>query len=337
MKKNLFLVLSTMLLLASCEVKQTEKNNSTGKVLDVLVAANHGTLSQSTNALIDSVFSQSQRCLPQPERRFNMVKVPLSKLSNDKLFQAYRCIVKCDIGKNNKDKVFIDHDKWVKPQVYIVVSATCEDSLCSLLRRYEPQIANAVYDTEHQRFINLFSGSGGNSAVMGRINKKYGFSLAIGRNYRWMKEKDDFVWVQEKLVQQHDKLVLSNLLIQTTPYQSREQFDKGHLLDRLDTMLCRYVPGGAPGSYAGIERDTSLCEVLTSFVDYPGTKYAVQTRGLWGLRETSDRMGGPFVAYSILSPDGTTIVDVMGLLYAPKLEKRDFLLKLEAIASSVRW
>lgn len=336
MKKNVFFVLLAMLLFTSCEVKQVEKN-STGKVLDVLVAASHGALSQPTNDLIDSIFSQSQRCLPQPERRFNMVKVPLDKLANDKLFQAYRSIVKCDIGKNNKDKVFIDHDKWCKPQVYIVVSATCEDSLRALLRRYEPQIVSAVYGTEHQRFINIYSGAGGNSAIVERIKKKYGFTLSVGSNYRWLKEKDDFVWIQEKLVQQSDKMVLSNLLIQTVPYQNQEQFGKQQLLDRLDTMLHRYVPGGDPGSYAGIERDTTLCEVLTSFVDYPGAKYAVQSRGLWGLRETNNRMGGPFVAYSILSPDGTSIVDVMGLVYAPKLEKRDFLLKVESIASSVRW
>ena len=39
MKKNLFFVLAAMLLFASCEVKQVERN-STGRVLDVLVAAN---------------------------------------------------------------------------------------------------------------------------------------------------------------------------------------------------------------------------------------------------------------------------------------------------------
>ncbi len=102
-------------------------------------------------------------------------------------------------------------------------------------------------------------------------------------------------------------------------------------------MLLRYVPGGTPGSYAGIERDTTLCDVLTLYVDDPGAKYAVQTRGLWGLRETNNRMGGPFVVYSVLSPDGQTVVDVMGLLYAPKHGKRDFLLKLEAMGSSVKW
>ena len=325
-----------MLLLASCEVKRTEKN-STGKVLDVLVAANHGSLSEPTRTLIDSIFSQPQRCLPQVEPRFNLVKIPSDKLANDNLFQAYRCIVKCDLGKNNSNKVFIDHDKWAKPQVYVLVSASCEDSLCALLRKYEPQIVNAIYETEHQRFIALYSGSGGSGAVMDKVKDKFGFSISVGRNYRLLKEQDNFIWAQEKLVEQGEKMVLSNLLIQTTPYVSQEQFGQKQLLDRLDTMLLRYVPGGTPGSYAGIERDTTLCDVLTLYVDYPGAKYAVQTRGLWGLRETNNRMGGPFVVYSVLSPDGQTVVDVMGLLYAPKHGKRDFLLKLEAMGSSVKW
>ena len=336
MKKNVFFVLAAMFLFASCEVKQTEKN-STGKVLDVLIAANHGALSQTTNTLIDSIFSQPQRCMPQLEPRFNAVKVPLDKLANENVYQAYRCIVKCSLSKENSNKVFIDHDKWAKPQVYVLVSATCEDSLRTLLRKYEPQIVKAIYDTEHQRFINLFTGKGGNGAIVSKVENKFGFAISIGSNYQLLKEKDNFLWAQEKLVEQNDKLVLSNLLIQTVPYESQEQFSQQQLLDRLDTMLCHYVPGSSAGSYVGIERDTTLCEVLTSYVDYPGAKYAVHTRGLWGLRATNDRMGGPFVAYSVLSPDGTTVVDVMGFVYAPKLQKRDFLLKLESMASSIRW
>lgn len=336
MKKNVILVLSVVLTLASCTTVEFKKN-STGKVLDVLIAANHGSLSQATNDLIDSVFGQPQRCLPQAEPRFNMVKIPLKKLSEDKLFQAFRSIVKCDLNKDNPNKAYIDHNKWVSPQVYVVISASCEDSLRALLRRFEPQIVKAIYDTEHLRYINLFSGSGSNSSIVKKIKEKYGFTASVGSNFRWMKEKDDFVWIQEKLIERPDKVVLSNLCIHTVPYTNQNQFQKDNLLDRLDTILCRYIEGPTPGSYAGIERDTTLCEVLTSVVDYPGSKYCIQTRALWGLRNTDARMGGPLVAYSILSPDGKTIVDMVGFVYAPKLEKRDYLLKLESMASSVRW
>lgn len=338
--KKLILALTVLLLVASCDTKKYSMN-STGRVLDVLVVGNHNDFSQPTTALIDSIFEQPQRCLPQPEPRFNMVKVLPPNFTGEKLMQSYRSIVKCDIATENPDKVFIDHDKWVKPQVYILLSASCEDSLRALLRRFEPQIVEAIYATEHLRYINLFSGSGSNKAVIKHIKDKYGFTMSIGAAYRWLNDpKDDCVWVQEKLIEKvdrGDKMVLSNVLVQATPYESASQFQRENLLNRLDTLMCHYVPGPTEGSYMGIQRDTTLCDLLTSKANYTGSEYCIHTRGHWGLKNTAQRMGGPFVAYSILSPDGTTIVDVVGFVYAPKHEKRDFLLKVESICSSVRW
>lgn len=334
MKKTVFFVLS-VLLFVSCEIKES-KIYSTGKVLDVLVVANHDALSKATNDLIDSILSQPPACFAQNEPRFNKVDLPLDKLEGNKVFQSYRSIVKCDIGKDNPDKVFIERDKWVRPQVYIHISASCEDSLRALLRRYEAQMVKVFYDVERQRFVELYSGSAGNKTIAEKVKKKYGFSIAVGSTFHWLKEQDDFVWIQERLVEKDDKTVLSNLLIQTTPYVSQDQFQKERLLDRLDTMLCRYVPV-EPSGYPGIERDTNLIDVQTSYVDYPGAKYCIYTRGWWGLKGTDFMMGGPIVAYSILSPDGKTIVDVVGFIYARNHKKRDFLMKLESMCYSVRW
>ena len=340
MKKKMFFALSALLLFAACDTKKYSMN-STGRVLDVLIVANHNDLSQSTTALIDSIFVQPQRCLPQPEPRFNMVKVLPSNFDGEKLMQAYRSIIKCDIADDNPDKVLVGYDRWVKPQVYILVSASCEDSLQALLRRHEPQIVQAIYDVEHLRYINLFSGSGSNQAVVKHIEDKFGFTMSIGSAYRWLNDaKDDYVWVQEKLVEKGDKngdkIVLSNVLVHTTPFESMDQFQRENLLDRLDTMMCHYIQAQA-GGYMGIQRDTTICDLLTSKVKHPGSEYCIPTRGHWGLKETAQRMGGPFVAYSILSPDGKTIVDAVGFVYAPRFEKRDFLLKVESICSSVRW
>ena len=343
MKKTLFFVLMAAVMFASCGegdilgVKKT-KFYSTGKVLDVLVVANHDALSKPTRDLLDSVFKQPQRCFPPQmiEPRFNMVTLPSNKLEGNRVFQSYRSIVKCDIAKDNPNKVFLERDKWVAPQVYVQISASCEDSLRALLRRFEPQMVNAFYDVERHRFIELYSGSAGNGSVTKKVKEKYGFSVVVGNTFHWLKEKDDFVWIQEKLTEANDKVVLSNLLIQTTPYVSQDQFKRDQLLDRLDTMLCRYVPDGT-GGYPGIERDTTLCKLLTTSVKYPDSEYCIHTRGWWGLVNTDNMMGGPFVAYSILSPDGKTIVDVMGFVYGPKHRKRDFLMKLESMCYSVKW
>jgi hypothetical protein len=48
-------------------------------------------------------------------------------------------------------------------------------------------------------------------------------------------------------------------------------------------------------------------------------------------------MGGPFVSYSMLSPDGKDIIDVVGFVYAPRFNKRDYLMQVEGICNSVRW
>lgn len=341
MKKKLFFVLLSALLLASCGdgdvlgVKETSIY-STGKVLDVLVVANHDAFSKPTTELIDSIFTQPPRFFVNSEQRFNLLRLPLDKLQGNRVFQSYRSIVVCNVAKGNSNNVSLERNKWVRPQVCVMVSASCEDSLRALLRRYEPQIVNAFYDVEHQRFIELYSGSARNSTIIGNVKKKYGFSIAVANTFRWLKEQDDFVWIQEKLVEPNDKIVLSNLLIHTVSYEGQSQFQREQLLDRLDNILRRYVPD-ATGGYPGIERDSTLCELLTTQVDYPGAKYCIHTQGWWGLRGTDNRMGGPVVAYSILSPDEKTIVDVIGFVYAPKHNKRDFLLKLESMCYSIRW
>lgn len=78
-------------------------------------------------------------------------------------------------------------------------------------------------------------------------------------------------------------------------------------------------------------------EMESMKVDYPGSDYCIQTHGLWRLMETTDRMGGPFVSYSMLSPDGKDIVDVIGFVYAPRFEKRDYLMQVEGICNSLKW
>jgi hypothetical protein len=72
-------------------------------------------------------------------------------------------------------------------------------------------------------------------------------------------------------------------------------------------------------------------------VDYEGVSYCIETHGLWRLVDTEDRMGGPFVTYSMLSPDGSTVVDVTGYVFAPRFDKRDYLMQVEGICNSVKW
>lgn len=48
-------------------------------------------------------------------------------------------------------------------------------------------------------------------------------------------------------------------------------------------------------------------------------------------------MGGPFVTYTLLSPDGKQVVEVTGFVYCPRFDKRDYLMQVDGICNSVKW
>ena len=96
----------------------------------------------------------------------------------------------------------------------------------------------------------------------------------------------------------------------------------------------RHVPSPSEDGYMGTERRVAF---ETQKVDYRGTSYCIETHGLWRLMETTDRMGGPFVSYSMLSPDGKDIIDLIGYVYAPRFNKRDYLMQVEGICNTLKW
>ena len=329
--KKVILMLSAVVLLAACNSRQNEaivKKSSSGKTLEVLMAADKGQLLKVTRDLIDSVFLQPQACLPQPEPRFDVVNVPVSSLRNTHMFQMHRNIVILEVKKGNPDKVYIERDKWAAPQVVVDIAASSEASLCDLLRRYETNIVNAIYDAEHKRMIRAFYNDR-NVDLMKRVKEKFGFELTFSEDFSWASEDGDFAWIRKET-----KDISLGVLINVTPYRNQDQFLSEKIHNRLDTIMRRHIPSPSEDGFMGTERRVALESVK---VDYPGTDYCIQTHGLWRLMETTDRMGGPFVSYSMLSPDGTTLIDVIGFVYAPRFEKRDYLMQVEGICNSVKW
>ena len=305
------------------------KKSSSGKTCEVLLAANKATYSGVNKVLIDSIFREPQAGLPQPEPRFDLVNIPVSSLNNTQMFRMHRNIVLCDVKPDNPNKVYISHDRWASPQTMVDIAASSDSALCSLLRRYEKVIKREIYKDEHQRIINAFHNLR-NVELMQRIEKKFGFEMTFGEDFRWAQtatEDPDFAWIHKET-----KDFSLGVLIHAMPYRDENQFDGDRILDRLDTMMRRYVPAPAEGSYMGTER---RFELEQNKYEYQGSSYCIETRGLW--RTFGDFMGGPFVTYTVLSPDGRQIVEVTGYVYCPRFDKRDYLMQVEGICNSIRW
>lgn len=327
--KKFIIIIAAAVLFVACGGRQNEalkKKSSSGKTLEVLLVANKGQYYGMTRDLIDSIFRQPQDCLPQPEPRFDVVNIPVSSLHNAQMFRMHRNIILCELKADNPDKVYIERDKWASPQVVVGIEAKSEASLRELLRKYEHRIVEAIYEAEHQRIINAFYNIR-NVELMNRIKEKFGFELTVSEDFMWASEDDGFAWIRKET-----KDFSLGVLVNVTPYRNEDQFTPEKIYNRLDTIMRRHVPGPAEGSYMCTERRV---EPVTRKVDYEGSDYCIETHGLWRLQ--GDFMGGPYVNYSMLSPDGKNIIDLVGFVYCPRFNKRDYLMQVEGICNSLKW
>ena len=102
-------------------------------------------------------------------------------------------------------------------------------------------------------------------------------------------------------------------------------FEQATILDNLDSSM-KNIPGPVDSSYMSTERRVESATMRVEFNDL----YCVETRGLWRL-QGKGFLGGPFVNYTILAPDGENIIMLTGYVMAPGKDKRDYMMQAESI------
>lgn len=338
---EVFPLLAVVLMVCSCsggkDADVAQKKGSSGKTLELLVVANEDIYTGATKLLIDSIFASPQFGLPEVEKKFDVVNIPMSSYENTEMFRVHRNIILLDVNTNNPDKVYMHIDEYAAPQV--IVDFACKDtkSLQDNIRKYQKLMFHEFYKAEHRRVQKAFRGMNGYD-VNQAIKKKFGFDMVFSNEFSLAKEDIGFAWVRKEA-----KDFGIGVLIDVFPYESREDFAENHILDRLDTTMKHYVPASADNSYMGIERRRDevgnyLAPIHSKAVEFDSSEYAVETRGLW--RAFGDFMGGPFVTYTILSPDKKQVVMLTGYVYCPRNKpwtKRDLLMQVESVCRSLEW
>lgn len=343
MKKSFFGIITLLFAVWFCSCTnggnpdEVQKKGSSGKTLELLVVADNDIYTGDTKELIDSIFASPQLGLPEMESKFDIVNIPLSSFESTEMFKVHRNIILLDVSPDNPDKVYMHLDEYAAPQV--IVDFACKDfnSLQANIRKYQDFMFHEFYNAEHRRVQKAFEGMKGYD-VNEAIKKKFAFGLMFSNEFALVKEAQDFAWVRKEA-----KDFGIGVLIDVFPYEAKQDFDENHILDRLDSTMKRYVPASAENSYMGIERRRDeagnyLAPIYSKVVNFDSSDYAVETRGRW--RAFGDFMGGPFVTYTILSPDKKRVVMLTGYVYCPRNKpwtKRDLLMQVESICWSLQW
>lgn len=316
---------------------EVQKKGSSGKTLEMLIVANQNIYTGDTKKLIDSLFNSQQECLLTPESKFDLVNIPVSSYRNTEMFKNHRNILIMDVNPGNPDKVYMHIDEYAAPQVVFDFAVKDIASLQENLRKYEPVILREIYKAEHRRVIKAFKGME-NYTLNEQVQKKFGFKLMFSNEFMMAKERDNFAWIRKET-----KDFGIGILVDVFPYESQKSFEENAILNRLDTIMKRHVPASAENSYMGIERrretdGSYMAPIVCRNVDFEGSSYCIETRGSW--RAFGDFMGGPFVSYTLLSPDQKQVVMLTGYVYNPRNKpwtKRDLLMQVESICHSIEW
>ncbi len=306
------------------------KPGSSGNTLELLMVTPNTVYSGHTAMIVDSLFRSPQVALPQPESKFDIVRVAPSQFDDNTMFQSHRNIMILDVNPQNSNKIYLELDKWATPQVVFRLAANSKEKLDSMLLASNERILKELYNAEYRRMEKVFSNPS-NVELVNQVKQKFGITMVIPNEFIFGKEELGFLWLRKET-----KDFGLQLLMSETEYKDENDMTEAAILDRLDTMMKHHVPASMPDSYMATERRDDF---YSRPVDLNGIE-AVETRGLW--RSVNDHMGGPFVCYTFRSPDGSRLLNVGGYVFSPSyrskaFSKRDLLMQMDGICRTIKF
>lgn len=313
---------------ASCNQKKTREAllpNISGKAGEVIVVIDKGNWEGAVgNALRDSLADETP-FLPQREPLFNLVNVPSSGFTS--MFQLHRNIILVNISNQvTEPGVVYRKDVWARPQTVIHINASDSEEAVRLIQENSANIITTLEQAEIDRII-ANSKKYEELKLAPVVTEMIGGSPHFPSGYKLRKKTEDFIWIGYEI-----QYVTQGILIYKYPVvEGENMLDAESLILATDEMLKNNVPGMFENTYMTV---STFLKPSVEYKRYKGLDFA-EMRGFWEV--ANDYMGGPFVSHSFYSKDGKDVIILLGFVYAPKYDKRQYLRQVEAVIYSFEW
>ena len=159
------------------------------------------------------------------------------------------------------------------------------------------------------------------------IKEKLGLTIQFASIYRIAKETDNFFWIRKDIT-----TGTNNLMIYELPYDAITRNDSvvNQIIKIRDSIGKEHIEGPVEGSYLITENAYTPFHGETIIDNKP----TLETKGIWDVKNAF--MGGPFINYAIEDKINKRWVVIEGFAFAPSVEKRNYMLELEAIIKSAK-
>lgn len=329
LKAHTVVALAVVFALASCVGNDKPyKKRSIGSTSEILVVTQNA--EQWDGRIGDSIrafFGQFQYGLPQAEPMYKMIHINVARFNN--MFETYRNIIIVENdGSVNTPVIESGEDRWAKPQRCFRIVAPDEDSWLMAFDTKKDFILDEFNKMERERLMDVFRPST-DKKIYELLGEEYGIAMNIPEGYYVAKNEEGFMWIRKSLERME-----TGFFIYEQPYVTETDLDPRRIVQMRDLVLCQNVPGPLEGTYMSTDREFVVprAQILN---DFAGLDYAVEIRGMWDVK--NDWMAGPFVSYTVPTPEADKLITVEGYIYQPNKEKRDLLRQAEAILHSFKF
>ncbi|MDH7913722.1 DUF4837 family protein [Winogradskyella sp. SYSU M77433] len=323
--KALYALLLCITVLACDEKKQSDKQvylpESNGNLNSISVVVDNTLWEGSIGENIRSIFAAPLMGLPVDEPLFHMRQIPPQVF--DGFATRSRIILKIEKG-NLKPVTKIVNNEFAKPQTVAVIGGKTDKEIVEQLKENAAKIIDAFNKEEvkeKQRRIKL------SLLDDAKMESKLGFTINIPSVYRISKADDDFFWIRKNL--SNSKTM--ELMFYEVPLESISKGDSTIVdIVKLRNEITKNKIPGEDDIYMKVE-DAYAPGMFETIID---NKPAYEVRGLWTMEGYT--MAGPFITYLIEDKINNRYLVADGYVYAPSLDKREYIFELESIIKSIK-
>ncbi len=319
MKKYILSFLFFNLIFVSC--KNDHKKllpQSAGKTHNLLVIMDDRDWKESLGDTVRKYFAVEYNDLPQAEPIFSL-KQAAPNLFTD-IFKRVRTVM--IVTKGEKPGVYYYKDKYAEPQLIIKIVGRNNDELKKLISQNAQEIIKRLNDFEIKNLQNKHRLALRNNED---VEKELGISIEIPDFFALVDHQKNFFWFRRDL-----KNGEQDILLYSVPLKDSLDIKGERVLYYRDSIGKKFIPGPVDSTYMKSESNISPSQIMTNI----NGKKAIETRGLWNMK--NDFMGGPYINYTIIDKKHKRMVVGEGFIYAPAIDKRDYIVQLEAILKTIK-
>ena len=312
-----------LLLVLSCNDKNSNiiyLPASSGNINSISVVADNLLWEDKVGGAIRKVMAAPAKGLPTDEPMFSLKQIPTPVFTDF----ATRSRIILKVEKTDATGIEIKENVYAKPQTVVVVKGKTDQDIINQIKENEAKIIDAFTKREV-------------SEKLRRINKSLlkdqemeaalGFTIDIPSAYKITKNQENFYWIRKEF----SSSKTLDLMFYSYPLDGIRKSDST-VVDVIN-MRNKMVKDGIDGE-DGIIMTTENAYAPSIFKAIIDNKPAYETRGIWKIEGAY--MGGPFVNYAIEDKVNNRYLVAEGYVYAPSLDKREYVFELEAIIKSIK-